>query len=155
MSAARAFFERILDRLENPILIKELRGAFRRRRYLYLLTTLLGLAGVIVLGTVSYLSASEGDPSDAGRISFMAFFTIELFLVSLVFPAFSCTSIIEERLGKSFDLLVTTRLEAGQIILGKLLASTIYGFTFIAASAPLVAIAFLYGGVTPGLPVAG
>src|SRR5262249_18932495 len=65
------------------------------------------------------------------------------------FPAFSCTSITEERVARSFDLLVTTRLTPGEIILGKTLAAIIYGILFIIATVPLVAITFLYGGVSP------
>jgi ABC-type transport system involved in multi-copper enzyme maturation permease subunit len=148
----RAFLEtlNLADRLENPILLMELRGAFRRRRFLYLLTSLLGLLGIVVLGTTSLLVSTEGETTAVGRYTFLAFFGVLLLLVLLVFPAISCTTIVEERLRKSYDLLVMTRLRAGHIVLGKLLAGLVYGFTFVVGTAPLVAITFLYGGVTPG-----
>src|SRR5262249_17382608 len=63
--------------------------------------------------------------------------------------AFACTSITEERVTKSYDLLLTTRLTPFEIVLGKTAASFIYGLLLIVAASPLVAITFLYGGVTP------
>lgn len=142
--------DRLLAVLDNPILLRELRAAFRRKRFVILHTTLLALVALALLMAMFLMAdTAQLDPSEIGQKTFLIFAAIEAGLIILVFPAFSCTSITEERVTKSFDLLVTTRLTPWQIVLGKTLASFIYGLLFIIATAPLVAITFLYGGVTP------
>lgn len=145
-----AALERGLDALDNPILLKELRGAFRRWRWLIIHTALLlGVAAVLLLAMTSS-AAEDAEPSKIGRSTFLLILGLEAALVVLVFPAVTCTSIIEERSRASFDLLVTTRLGAPHIVVGKLLAAVVYGSLLIISTAPLVTVTFLYGGVSPG-----
>src|SRR5581483_914517 len=92
----------------------------------------------------------KDDTSEIGRQTFLVFTGVELALVFFVFPAFSCTAITDERTNKSLDLLLTTRLTPERIVLGKMLAAFVYGLLFIVATVPLVALTFLFGGVTPG-----
>lgn len=137
--------------VDNPILVKELRGAFRRRLFLFLHTGLLTLVALVLIVTLFVLAdVADADPSRVGRETFLAFLAAEAVLVFLVFPASACTSIVEEHTNKSFDLLVTTRLRPASITWGKFLAALVYGLTFVASTLPLVALTFLYGGVTPG-----
>ncbi len=137
--------------LDDPILLKELRAAFRRTRFFWLQTGLLALVALIVLITMWVLTDDyKKDPSEIGRRTFLIFSTLELGLIFFIFPAFACTSITEERTNKSLDLLLTTNLSPSRIVLGKTLASFVYGLQFIIATLPLVALTFLYGGVTPG-----
>jgi len=141
--------ERLEAFLENPILMKELSAAFRRRRFLYLLCGLLGTAGFLLAGAL--LSADPKlDASVVGRQAFGAFVALEALIVVAVFPAFSCVSIVEERSNNRFDLLITTRLRPQQIARGKLGAALIYGGTFLIGTLPLSALTFLYGGVSVG-----
>ncbi|MBI3724155.1 hypothetical protein HY251_09425 [bacterium] len=56
----------------------------------------------------------------------------------------------DERTGKTIDLLLTTKLSPLSIVRGKILAAFVYGLLFIVATVPIVALTFLYGGVTPG-----
>jgi ABC-type transport system involved in multi-copper enzyme maturation permease subunit len=146
MSAALA---RLRDALENPIVVVQLRAALRRRRFAVLLTVLLALLALAVLVTVWSLGRHNDNPGVAGRAAFLTFYGLELLLVLVIFPAVACTAIVEERINKSLDLLVTTRLRARRIILGKLFGALIYGLTFLVATAPLIAISFLFGGVRP------
>lgn len=146
----RAVLERVLDALDNPILVKELRGAFRRWRFLILHTALLLGVAAVLLFAMSSSAAEDADPSKIGRATFLLILGLETVLAMLLFPAVTCTSIIEERTTSSFDLLVTTRLGAPHIVLGKLLAAAVYGSLLIISTAPLVTVTFLYGGVSPG-----
>jgi ABC-type transport system involved in multi-copper enzyme maturation permease subunit len=136
--------------LDHPIVRKELLESFRRRRYLFLLTGLLLVAAITVMVAMFALSdVGDADPNDVGRQTFAAFFAVELALVMVVFPSFSCTAVVEERTARSLDLLLTTRLTPRSVLLGKLGATLIYGLTFIVATGPLVALTFLWGGVSP------
>ncbi len=137
--------------LDDPILLKELRAAFRRKRFFWLQTGLLALVALIVIITMLALTETYGrDPSEIGRRTFLIFASLEVGLIFFIFPAFACTSITDERTNKSIDLLLTTNLSPSRIVLGKTLASFVYGLQFIIATLPLVALTFLYGGVTPG-----
>jgi len=137
--------------LDDPILLKELRAAFRRKRFFWLQTGLLALVALIVLITMwAYTDEYRRDPSEIGRRTFLIFATLEIGLIFFIFPAFACTAITDERTNKSIDLLLTTNLSPSRIVLGKTLAAFVYGLQFIVATLPLVALTFLYGGVTPG-----
>lgn len=143
--------ERLLDLLDQPILVKELRAALRRRRFVVLFTVALALIGLLLVGglTLGVGLAEAQDPSRLGRAAFLAFLFAEAVVVFLVFPAATCTSIIDEQASGTLDLLVTTRLRPGQVVLGKLLAGVVYGLLLVVSTLPLVAITFLYGGVAP------
>ncbi len=150
-SLLRRALERGLDLVDDPILVKELRGTFRRWRWLALFTGALLLLGALVLAAI--LQADEAgdlDPSRVGRETFLLILGLLTLLSAVLFPAATCTAVIEERTAGSFDLLVTTRLGAWQIVRGKLLAACVHGLMLVASSAPLVAVTFLYGGVAPG-----
>lgn len=143
--------ERLLDLLDQPILVKELRAALRRRRFVVLFTAALAVIGLLLVGglTLGAGLAEAQDPSRLGRAAFLAFLCAEAVVVFLVFPAATCTSIIDEQASGTLDLLVTTRLRPGQVVLGKLLAGVVYGLLLVVSTLPLVAITFLYGGVAP------
>lgn len=149
--AKRSAAQRLVDVFDDPILLLQLRAAFRRNRFFWLQTGLLSVLAAVVLFTMWGLTETyRDDTSEIGRRTFLVFVGVELALVTLVFPAFSCTAITDERVNKSLDLLLTTRLTPGRIVLGKMLAAFVYGLLFIVATLPLVALTFLFGGVTPG-----
>jgi ABC-type transport system involved in multi-copper enzyme maturation permease subunit len=137
--------------LDDPILLKELRASFRKRHFFWLQTGLLLVVALVVIFTMWYYTDDyRRDPSEIGRKTFLLFGSLELGLIVLIFPAFACTSITDERTNKSLDLLLTTNLSPSRIVLGKTLAAFVYGLQFIITTLPLVALTFLYGGVTPG-----
>src|SRR5205807_1719930 len=88
--------------LDDPILLKELRASFRRKRFFWLQTGLLALVAIIVLVTMwALMDDYKRDPSEIGRRTFLIFARAELALVFFIFPAFACTSITDERTNKS------------------------------------------------------
>jgi hypothetical protein len=54
-----------------------------------------------------------------------------------------------EREKQTLELLVVTPITSVAIVLGKLLSALVYVWLLIAASIPLTAVVFLYGGVAP------
>lgn len=137
----------------NPIFVKEMRGAFRRRRFFMAHTLCLAIVSLaIMLGAFTGSSQDEAvEPDKVGKELFNLFVMVQFFIVFMVFPAFGCTSITEERVNKSFDLLVTTNLRAWEIVLGKFLSTLVYSGIFLVSTVPLVCMSFLYGGVTVSL----
>ncbi len=138
--------------------VKELRGRMRGRRAFIILTIYLLLLGGFALmveriAEAGYSSNFGGMSAFAGAAIGQAIFAALLMLMTLqvVFLAASSTagSISLEREKQTLDLLVTTPISSVAIVVGKLLSALVYVFLLIAASIPLMAVVFVFGGVGP------
>jgi ABC-type transport system involved in multi-copper enzyme maturation permease subunit len=152
---------RWLRRLFNGLTavgVKELRGRMRGRRAFVVLTLYLVLLGTfawmyeLILeqrysttsgGTAAYASAAIGQELFAGLMM------VVTLLVVLLAPAFTAGAISLEREKQTLDLLVTTPISSVSIVVGKLLSALTYVFILIAASIPMTAVVFVFGGVAP------
>lgn len=134
----------------NALLLKELRGTLRTRRFFWSFTAVLFLLGTLfLLACVAQAAAAVESPERVGRDLFrICLWTLSGSML-LVLPAFSCTALAYEREIKAFDLLVTTRMTPWQVVWGKFSAAMVYAVLFLAAALPLVQISFLFGGVSP------
>ncbi len=149
-SRLRRAGEWLRDRIANPIVTIELQAAFRRKRFLLAFSLSLLVTAIVLISVVATVSGERNaQPAEIGQALFAAFVITQAIVIGLLFPAFSATSITEERIQKSIDLLLTTNLRPWEIIAGKFLGAFVYCATFLAATLPLVATAFLFGGVTP------
>ena len=147
-------FKRMLD---NPVILKELRGRMRGRQAFILLTAYLGLIaifiGIIYLVTVGESSSIGWDPSlrqSVGKAIFGSVVLLELLLVSFIGPGLTAGAITAERERQTFDLLRTTLLSASSLVLGKVGAAFTYLFLLILTALPIQSLAFLLGGVGIG-----
>ena len=138
--------------------VKELRGRMRGRRAFAIITIYLVLLGGFALmaerlfeanasrgfgGTAAFASAQIGQGIFAALLMLMT--------LQVVFLAASSTagSISLEREKQTLELLIATPISSLAIVLGKLLSALVYVFLLIAASIPLMAVVFVYGGVGP------
>ncbi|MCQ3935650.1 MAG: hypothetical protein DPW18_01255 [Chloroflexi bacterium] len=144
-------FQRLM---ENPVIMKELRGRMRSRSASFLITGYLALIGLVV--GVIYSSFSSGlafsawDPQARQMLGKGIFGTVvlmELFLVSLIGPALTSGAVSSERERQTFDLLRTTTLPARSFVFGKLGSSLAYLLLLIFTALPIQSIAFVLGGV--------
>ena len=69
-------------------------------------------------------------------------------LLMFIVPAVTASAISGERERQTLDLMLTTRMSAGQIVTGKLLSALSTLFLLILSSFPAVAMVFVYGGIT-------
>lgn len=138
--------------------VKELRGRMRGRRAFIILTIYLLLLGGFALMVerimeASFLSPFSGASATAGPAIGQGVFAALLMLMTLqvVFLAPSSTAgaISLEREKQTLELLVTTPITSLAIVVGKLLSALVYVFLLIAASIPLMAVVFVFGGVAP------
>ena len=138
--------------------VKELRGRMRGRRAFVIVTIyLLLLAGFALmverLMEQSFTSGFGGSSAFAGAAIGQGIFAGLLMLMTLqvVFLAASSTAggISLEREKQTLELLVATPISSLAIVVGKLLSALVYVFLLIAASVPLMAVVFVYGGVAP------
>ena len=133
----------------NPILVKELRTTFRAKlfiRFFYL--SILGLAFIVLTGS-AMVSTGGVPPAQVGGIVFQVFFSLVLGIVLLVGCAHSATTLSGEREGRTLDTLMLSGMDPRRIIWGKFLASYAMLTLVLVGLAPVVGIAFLFGGVSP------
>lgn len=143
-----------LHRCVNPVVVKELRAAFRGSRYLIAHMIIVSLAALGMFLLLLFLTfdfeqrTSRIDSSYIGQIALHSAQVVHLAVVLLVVPAFAATAISTERERETLDLMIATGLRARQIVIGKFLsAMALTGLLFVALM-PIVALCFLFGGVS-------
>lgn len=138
--------------------VKELRGRMRGRRAFVILTIYLLLLGgfvwmVELIAERSFSSGFGGSSvlatSVIGQGIFAALIMLETLQVAFLAPASTAGAISLEREKQTLELLVVTPISSLAIVLGKLLSALVYVWLLIAASIPLTAVVFVYGGVGP------
>jgi ABC-type transport system involved in multi-copper enzyme maturation permease subunit len=138
--------------------VKELRGRMRGRRAFVIITIYLVLLGGFALMAErlvesTTMSGFGGTSAFAGAAIGQGIFAAILMLMTLqvVFLAASSTAgaISLEREKQTLELLIATPISSLAIVVGKLLSALVYVFLLIAASIPLMAVVFVYGGVGP------
>lgn len=137
--------------------VKELRGRMRGRRAFVILTIYLLLLGgfVWMVELIAERSISSGFGSSAtvtaavGQGIFAALIMLETLQVVFLAPASTAGAISLEREKQTLELLLATPISSVAIVLGKLLSALVYVWLLIAASIPLTAVVFVFGGVGP------
>jgi len=150
-SAAREFAGSVMT-----IMVKELRSRMRGRRAFILLTIYLGLLALIAYAV--YLVAAPNvafggvGQANASAIIGQAIFTVlsifQLILICFIAPAATAGQISLEREKQTLDLLISTPMRPGAIVVGKLAAALAYVVLMILAAIPITAIVLMYGGAT-------
>ena len=142
------------------IMVKELRSRMRGRRAFIVLTLYLGVLALITYGVyvvVAPVARAAGGGLGLGQANASAFIgqsifavlsIFQLILVSMIAPAFTAGQISLEREKQTLDLLMTTPLRPGAIIVGKLLTALAFVVLMIVAAIPICAIVLMYGGAS-------
>ena len=84
-----------------------------------------------------------------GQGIFAALLMLETLQVAFLAPAATAGAISLEREKQTLELLIATPISSLAIVLGKLFSALVYVWLLIAASIPLTAVVFVYGGVAP------
>lgn len=143
----------------NPVVTRDLRVQLRGTRSYWHQAAYLLLLGL--LAVAGYAQATSGYGSSESGISvvqvqgkleqfyYFIFITLAA-LICLIAPALTASSITSERQRQSLDLLVTTPLTAGELLVGKLLSSVAFLALLLALSLPASALCVILGGATLG-----
>ncbi len=142
--------------LNNPVMMKELRGRMRGNRAMIILTTYLFLAGVVTMlvylafytSNVDPTSPSFEDSTAIGKTIFITVVTVTMLEISIITQSLTAGSITGEKERQSYDLLITTLMSPTRIILGKLIAAVGFALLLVISVLPLAGLAFLFGGVS-------
>lgn len=142
----------------STIMVKELRSRMRGRRAFILLTIYLALLALIAYGV--YLIAAPGvrdgfgatanSSAIVGQAIFIVLSIFQLILICFIAPAATAGQISLEREKQTLDLLISTPMRPGAIVVGKLAAALAYVVLMIVAAVPITAIVLMYGGATVG-----
>lgn len=73
---------------------------------------------------------------------------LEFVMLVFIMPAITAGSISGERERRTLDMMLTTKMTPAQLVLGKLLSSLSTVMLMIISSLPILAMVFVYGGVT-------
>ncbi len=133
----------------NPILVHELRGVLRTRRFAL---TFISSLFVLVVATLLFMNSQPeimaNTPAfNLGWRTFLMLTLVQAYVILIIFPAFSCGAIGGERDRNTYDLLLSTTLTPRRIVSGKLQASCSYLLLYLAATLPVAGITALYTGV--------
>jgi ABC-type transport system involved in multi-copper enzyme maturation permease subunit len=125
-----------------------------RQRRTWVQRSVFSLASFLLFFTVYavLLSQQQANPAVLGTAGYWlvegALAAMGFGLLMLV-PASTASGLIEEREGRTLDLLILTPLVVGQVVLGKLASRLAASWTVLAGVVPLLALAATFGGVDP------
>src|SRR5262245_58847881 len=137
----------------NPILLRVVETAGKRKRDLAVRCVYLGLLTAIVfLAIVSSRSQYTGAVSfaDLTKTSakiFQQMSYVQLALVALLAPVFTAGAIMQEKDSQTYDILLATPLSNAQIVLGSLLSRLFFIVALLVSGIPIFSITQIFGGV--------
>lgn len=140
-------------RVMNPVLRNECKMAVRNKRFTL---TLFIYIAVIAFGVLLYYKEFSSDVFARGlerensAILYMIMAIVQAVFLMFLVPSLTSSSISSEREKQTLDILLSTRLTSLQIILGKLLSSSLRVVIIIICTLPLYAVASLMGGLNLG-----
>ena len=135
----------------NPILVRVVHAGGRRVRHLWIRIGYLSiLAAVVVIGVLALQSGvtSLADLAKNATRVFRIVSYVQLGMVSILAPIFTAGAITQEKDSQTYNILLSTPLTNGQIVLGSLLSRLYFVFMLLIAGIPLFCIMMVYGGVT-------
>lgn len=137
----------------NPLVIKELRSRMRGRRAFITLTGYVLLISAVV-SLIFGIYRSSSSPMNSideqqvfGKVLFGGVVWLELLSICFIAPALTAGGISSEREHQTYDILRTTLLTPGALVIGKFLSGLMFLLLLLLCALPLQSLAFLFGGV--------
>jgi len=138
-------------KLDNPVLVKEMRVGFREKKVFYAL-----IAWVIIVALVASFCAlgafkenQQVDNLPESGIYFMeVLFWVQLGLLAMLAPSLTTSAVSGEKERNSFDMLLTTHLAPSELVFGKFGFAASFIVLALFATVPLESIVFFLGGVS-------
>src|SRR5581483_6268792 len=133
----------------NPILLRVVETKSKRR---FDLLVRCGYLGVLVAIVIFSIVATEGTGSlsELAKNSAQLFQTLsywQLGLVCFLAPIFTAGAITQERDSQTYDILLSTPLTNGQIVLGSMLSRLFFIVALLVSGIPIFSITQIFGGV--------
>src|SRR5881227_4038477 len=136
----------------NPILLRVVETGGKRKRDLFIRCGYLGLLITLVIFSLVTSSNSVSGTSlanlaaESGHIfQYMSY--LQLGLVALLAPVFTAGAITQEEDSQTYDILLSTPLTNGQIVLGSMLSRLFFIVALLVSGIPIFSITQIFGGV--------
>ncbi len=134
----------------NPVYGKEVKLRVRSLKFaMTILFFNLGLVAIALLGFEMIFNINMNyriDYSSAITVYFVII-CLESAMVAFLVPVFTAGSIAGEREKQTLEILLTTVLKPGQIVIGKLMSSISMVVLLVFSSLPVISIIFTIGGI--------
>ncbi len=135
----------------NPILVRVVSAGGRRTRHLWIRIGYLAVLAIAVMAGVIFTQSGASSLAELAKeatIAFKSLSIIQLGMVCVLAPIFAAAAITQEKDSQTYNILLSTPLTNGQIVLGSLLSRLFFVFALLVAGIPLFCIMMVYGGVT-------
>lgn len=137
----------------NPIAVRLVQNGSRRAKHLYIRAAYLGVLVaamlVLLLANSSAANLSYRELASAASAAFVGISYLQIFLICVLAPVFMGGAISQEASPRTWEVLLTTPMSSGQVVLGNLLGRLFFVLSLLLASLPLFALTQYFGGV-PG-----
>lgn len=134
----------------NPVYKKELKISVRSIRLsliIFAYNAILAMIGLLSF----YFNFDANSYYNISYSSVLIVYTIiailEFAMILFVVPAFTANAIAGEREKQTLEILLTTTLKPGQIVMGKLMSSISTIILLVFSSFPIMAVVFAVGGI--------
>ncbi|MCP4191224.1 MAG: hypothetical protein GY768_11425 [Planctomycetaceae bacterium] len=139
--------------LVGPVFTRELVTSPRRARlfltrsvYAGVLFGVMCTAWLILTGTQTITTV--GDMARFGGILMQILAPLQLAMIVFLAAFSTASAVAQEKDRKTLILLLLTRLNSSELVLGKLFASLLHVFSMLLAGLPVFALAILFGGIS-------
>jgi ABC-type transport system involved in multi-copper enzyme maturation permease subunit len=135
----------------NPILVRVVETKSKRRFDLLVRCGYLGiLVAIVVFSIASGASGGAGSLAELAKNSAQLFETLsysQLALVCFLAPIFTAGAITQEKDSQTYDILLSTPLTNGQVVLGSMLSRLFFIVALLVSGIPIFSITQIFGGV--------
>ena len=133
-----------LTQFQNPFIRREIRRRMQSTLSWGVLSLyLLGLAlivGFLILVQAPFFTSRSTSIVYMGKFIFAGFFGLQVFIVAMVAPALTLTSISREFERKTFELIRVTPMRTRDLLFGKLGGGLLFLLVLVFAGQPLVSL---------------
>lgn len=137
----------------NPIVKKDLQVTARSMRFSWALFAYDAVLVLVFLLAVAVIQANGDNYYSSSNIYssliylFPALAVAQVFIVALIVPVITASSISGEKERQTFDIMLTTCMSPFSIVLGKVISVVLRILFFVAAGMPVMALSFVVGGL--------
>ena len=131
----------------NPIVLRLVAGAGRRKRDLLVRGATLGLLMLLVVFALLGEGGTLKDMAQRGAGAFTLISYAQVAAICLLTPLFMAGAIAQESNPRTWEVLLTTPLSSAQIVLGNLMGRLFFAIALLVATLPLCLATRIFGGV--------
>jgi ABC-type transport system involved in multi-copper enzyme maturation permease subunit len=155
-AALRSLWQDVLGALwrlgpGNPIADRTVSTASKRTRHFYIRLAYVGI--LLLIAGVNFMQVT-GRPAglaELAKLNSQTFAYVsfaQLLMMCLLAPVFAAGAVQQQRDADTFNVLLTTPLTNGQIVLGTLFGRLFFVMALLVSGLPVFLLTMLYGGVT-------